>query len=93
VPIRHLMEDAATVEISRAQLWQWVRHRAKLSDGRRIDAAYVRARIREALVALRASMGADYAASRFDLAARLFEEIALAEDFPPFLTLRAYGHV
>jgi malate synthase len=93
VPIRHLMEDAATVEISRAQLWQWVRHGAKLSDGRRIDRAYVRERIRAALDAVRAGMGAGYASSRFDLAARLFEEIALAEEFPAFLTLRAYEHI
>jgi len=90
VPIRNLMEDAATVEISRAQLWQWVRHGAKLSDGRRIDAAYVRGRIRVALETARAGAGAT---SRLDLAAKLFEEIALAEDFPAFLTLRAYGHI
>ncbi len=93
VPIRHLMEDAATVEISRAQLWQWVRHGAKLSDGRRIDALYVRERIRTALDAARGAMGAGYAASRFDLAAKLFEEIALEDGFPPFLTLRAYEHI
>jgi malate synthase len=87
------MEDAATVEISRAQLWQWVRHGARLCDGRRIDAAYVRARVRETLNAARAELGERYADSRFDLAARLFEEIALAEEFPSFLTLRAYGHI
>jgi malate synthase len=87
------MEDAATVEISRAQLWQWVRHGAKLSDGRRIDATYVRERIREALDGLKASMGDAYAASHFDLAARIFEEIALADEFPAFLTLRAYEHI
>jgi malate synthase len=89
VPIRNLMEDAATVEISRAQLWQWVRHGAKLSDGRRIDAAYVRGRIREALDAARASN----ASPRLELAAKLFEEIALEPEFPAFLTLRAYEHI
>ncbi len=93
VPIRHLMEDAATAEISRAQLWQWVRHGAKLCDGRRIDRAYVRDRVREVLDAAKAELGADYALSRFDLAARVFEEIALAPDFPDFLTLRAYEHI
>jgi malate synthase len=93
VPIRNLMEDAATVEISRAQLWQWVRHGATLPDGTRIDAAYVRERIRLALDAARAELGARYASTRFDLAARLFEEIALAEQFPAFLTLRAYEHI
>ncbi len=89
VPIRNLMEDAATVEISRAQLWQWVRHGAKLSDGRRIDASYVRGRIRAALEAARAGD----AAPRFELAAKLFEEIALDDEFPPFLTLLAYEHI
>jgi malate synthase len=93
VPIRHLMEDAATVEISRAQLWQWVRHGAKLCDGRRIDRPYVRARIREALDAAKAELGAAYADSRFELAARIFDEIALAPDFPDFLTLLAYEHI
>jgi len=93
VPIRHLMEDAATVEISRAQLWQWVRHGAKLCDGRRIDRAYVRERVREVLAAVRTELGARYEESRFELAAKLFEEIALEEDFPPFLTLRAYEHI
>ncbi len=88
VPIRNLMEDAATVEISRAQLWQWVRHGAKLSDGRRIDASYVRGRIRAALEAARASN----ASPRLELAAKLFEEIALEPEFPAFLTLRAYAH-
>ena len=93
VPIRNLMEDAATVEISRAQLWQWVRHGARLPDGTRIDAAYVRERIRLSLDAARTELGARYAGTRFDLAARLFEEIALAEEFPAFLTLRAYEHI
>ncbi|MFI5402447.1 MAG: malate synthase A [Planctomycetota bacterium] len=89
VPIRNLMEDAATVEISRAQLWQWVRHGAKLSDGRRIDASYVRGRIRAALDAARAGN----ASPRLELAAKLFEEIALEPEFPAFLTLRAYEHI
>jgi len=94
VPIHHLMEDAATVEISRAQLWQWVRHGAKLDDGTPVTASLVRERVRSELEAFRAELGPEaYAASRFDLAATLFEEIALAEEFPPFLTLPAYEHI
>jgi len=93
VPIRHLMEDAATVEISRAQLWQWVRHGAKLCDGRRIDRTYVRERIREVLDAAKAELQDAYGDSRFELAARIFEEISLAPDFPDFLTLKAYEHI
>jgi len=94
VPIHHLMEDAATVEISRAQLWQWVRHGAALDDGTPVTASLVRNRVRSELEAFRSEMGAGaYAESRFDLAAALFEEIALAEEFPPFLTLPAYEHI
>jgi malate synthase len=70
-----------------------VRHGAKLCDGRRIDRTYVRERIREVLDAARKELGGAYADSRFDLAARIFEEIALAADFPDFLTLRAYEHI
>jgi malate synthase len=94
VPIHHLMEDAATAEISRAQIWQWVRHGAALEDGTRVTAELVRAVIRRELAAARDALGEEaYAGTRFDRAATLLEEIALAPHFPDFLTLRAYEHL
>src|SRR6266481_7841416 len=58
VPLYHLMEDAATAEISRAQVWQWIRHRPKLEDGRTIDVALCRALLEEELIRLRANAAA-----------------------------------
>jgi len=86
VPLYHLMEDAATAEISRAQVWQWIRHRAKLEDGRTIDAALCRALLEEELTRLRASA----AAGRHVEAAGLFWGLIEAQSFPEFLTLPAY---
>ncbi len=91
VPLYHLMEDAATAEISRAQVWQWIRHGAKLGDGRRIDAALCRAVLDEELAKLRDAAGdRAYEDGRYDDAARLFRELIEAPAFPEFLTLPAY---
>jgi malate synthase len=86
VPLYHLMEDAATAEISRAQVWQWIRHRARLEDGRTIDAALCRALLDEELTRRCASA----AAGRHVEAARLLGELIEAQSFPEFLTLPAY---
>jgi malate synthase len=93
VPIYHLMEDAATAEISRTQVWQWARHRAALADGRSVDAALVQATVREVLDALERELGADFLGSRFPLAARLFERLMTAPECPEWLTLVAYDHL
>ncbi|MFN0007416.1 MAG: malate synthase A [Planctomycetota bacterium] len=85
VPIHGLMEDAATAEISRAQIWQWVRHGARLADGRRIDVDLVRAALREEAAAIQGA--------RVGLAASLMEELTTAPEMPDFLTLRAYEHI
>ena len=69
VPIYNLMEDAATAEISRTQVWQWIRHGARLSDGRTVTAELVRELIERQLDRVRNVIGADaYGASKFDLA-------------------------
>ena len=82
--IDNLMEDAATAEISRSQVWQWVR-------AGRFTAAHVREVAREVLAQLEQSMGAQaYAAGRFAEAAKLFEQVALSDDFAEFLTTPAY---
>jgi malate synthase len=86
VPLHNLMEDAATAEISRAQVWQWLKHGAKLDDGRTIDRALVERIIGEE----RHRAAAKAAAHRFDDAAHLFQQQVTATDFVEFLTLPAY---
>ncbi len=89
--INNLMEDAATAEIARSQVWQWVHHRGKLSDGPEITAELVRRIEDEELAKVREAVGADlYAQGRYDEAKRLFEQVALSDDFVEFLTLPAY---
>ena len=86
VPIRNLMEDTATAEICRAQLWQWTRHGAVMSDGRRVTAELVRSLMSQELHGLAAGGGA----SKRDVAARLFEGLILSDEFEEFLTGVAY---
>ncbi len=94
VPIYNLMEDAATAEISRAQVWQWVRHGAKLSDGRTVTKELVSETMREELEKIRAMLGASrFDAGKFDLAAQLYEKMMTTPQFDEFLTLKAYEYV
>jgi malate synthase len=91
VPIYNLMEDAATAEISRTQVWQWVRHGSRLSDGRVVDGALVQRTIRQQLENIRGLIGsARFDSGNFDRAARLFQEMSVSENFPDFLTVPAY---
>src|SRR2546427_8741592 len=92
--IDNLMEDAATAEISRSQIWQWVRHGARLSEGPRVTAQLVRDVEREELAKIEKAVGADFFASgRYDDAQRIFEQVALSDDFQEFLTIPAYEHI
>jgi malate synthase len=94
VPIYNLMEDAATAEISRAQVWQWIRHGAKLEDGRPVTADLVRATIAEELAKMKEQAGeAGYEAGRFELAGKLFQDMMTSGDFVEFMTLVAYDHI
>jgi malate synthase len=86
VPLYNLMEDAATAEISRAQVWQWIRHRAKLEGGRTIDTALCRNLLDHELEKWRETSRG----GRYDDAARLFTELIEAATFPEFLTVPAY---
>jgi malate synthase len=89
--IYNLMEDAATSEISRSQVWQWVRHGARLEEGPRVTKDLVREIEDEELSKLRQTYGDElYGKGRFAEAKDLFERVALADDFPEFLTLPAY---
>ena len=81
----NLMEDAATAEISRSQVWQWVRHGITTAEGHRIDADHVRAVLAEVLSEFERTDQ-----DRYDDASDLFEQVALSESFPTFLTIPAY---
>ncbi len=94
VPLFNLMEDAATAEISRAQVWQWVRHAQKLDDGRLITKELVRQIVREELDKVKAQMGDDaYAKGRHEEAAQLMIDLVEQPQFYEFLTLPAYDRI
>ncbi len=89
--IYNLMEDAATAEISRSQIWQWVRSGSSTIEGHPITPEYVGRIADEETDRLRAELGHEvYDGARFDEARVLFTQVALANDFPDFLTLPAY---
>jgi malate synthase len=92
VPIFNLMEDAATAEISRAQIWQWIRHpQGCLSNGEKITAPLVGQVLARELANLCESLGEkDYANSKFDEAGELFLTVSTSDEFVDFLTLPAY---
>ena len=88
-----MMEDAATAEIARGQVWQWIRHGAELDDGRTVTPELVRELETSELEKIRAEVGDDEwfeTEGRPGLSRELFEQVALADDFPEFLTLPAY---
>ncbi|MDQ3155707.1 MAG: malate synthase A [Actinomycetota bacterium] len=92
VAINNLMEDAATAEICRSQIWQWVRNKSTLDDGTVITDRLVRDVLDEEVAKLRAEM-ADYDDRPFRAARELFEQVALGAGFADFLTLAAYEQV
>jgi malate synthase len=95
VPIYNLMEDTATAEISRTQVWQWVQHSTGvLDDGREVTAELVRKLITDELDKIRARVGDERCESgNYDLAAELFEKLATQDELEEFLTLVAYEHL
>jgi malate synthase len=94
VPIYNLMEDAATAEICRAQVWQWVRHGAKMTDGRTVTAAFVLDAIRQQLDKLRGELGVErFNQGKFVTAAQMFEQMMTSATFDDFLTLAAYDKI
>jgi malate synthase len=91
VPIYNLMEDAATAEISRAQIWQWIKYGVRLDTGVRADADFFRQAIDEEMARVRDELGADaYDSGRFPEAIKLFSDLSLADEFEDFLTIPAY---
>jgi malate synthase len=94
VPLYNLMEDAATAEISRTQVWQWVRHGALLDDGQPVTAERFRRVLGEELAKLRETLGAErYDSGRFKEAASLFDRMSTSAEFNEFLTLPAYDEL
>ncbi len=80
------MEDAATAEISRSQIWQWIHQDQSTAEGTRITRDWVRGLTREAVAGFERFEG-----DRYEDALELFEDVALGDDFPTFLTVPAYS--
>jgi malate synthase len=91
VPIHNLMEDAATAEISRSQVWQWIRSsKGVLEDGRKVTADLVRSMIPEELAKVKETAGQG---PTYDRAAQIFEQMSTSESFAEFLTLPLYEEI
>jgi malate synthase len=94
VPIYNLMEDAATAEICRAQVWQWVEFNAKLDDGRPITDVLVQELIAEQVMEIRQRIGVErFNQGRYRLASDILEKLMIGSEFPDFLTLVAYDYL
>jgi malate synthase len=94
VPIYNLMEDAATAEISRSQVWQWIRSpKGVLDDGRKVTKAMVAAMIPEEMAKIRELLGPAFGEGRYDEAAKIFADLVNDDTFVEFLTLPAYERI
>ncbi len=94
VPIHNLMEDAATAEISRSQLWQWMHSdKGVLDDGRKLDKALFEELFDSEMENVRAELGDNWKLGRYDEAAAMFRTISEADDLVEFLTLPAYQEI
>ncbi len=94
VPLYNLMEDAATAEISRAQVWQWLHHKATLADGRPLTLALYDQLLEEEMDAIRSEVGDErFERGHFQRAMQLFDEMIRNDDFSEFLTLPAYQYL
>jgi malate synthase len=95
VPIYNLMEDAATAEISRAQIWQWIHHpNGVLADGRKVTPELTHSLFERQMTNLRQMVGAErFAAGQYELARELIEGIARKAEFTEFMTLVGYEHL
>lgn len=92
VPLFNLMEDAATAEISRAQLWQWIHQKARLRDGRAVNVAWCESMIDEELAKVKQS-GDPARVAAYEKSAELMRELIRAPKFVEFLTVQAYQRI
>jgi len=94
VPLYHLMEDAATAEISRSQLWQWIKNEVSMENGSKITEELFNIILKEELDAIKLEIGDNrFSNGKFDLASNLFKDMILKNDFDEFLTLPAYKYI
>jgi malate synthase len=94
VPLYNLMEDAATAEISRTQVWQWVHHGATLDDGRTVDTAMFKSVLAEEMAKIKDVVGDErFSGGQFAAAAELFDDLIAADALEDFLTVPAYEKV
>jgi len=94
VPIFNLMEDAATAEISRAQIWQWLRHGVALADGRKFTQELYASLVPEELEKIKALVGEKkFSAGKYLIARKLFDDLVTQNEFSEFLTLKAYENL
>lgn len=94
VPIYNLMEDAATSEISRTQVWQWIHHNASLTDGRDVTTELYRKLVPEELEKIKAIIGEErFSSGKFKLASNIFDQLITDKNLKEFLTLAAYEHL
>jgi len=93
VPLNYLMEDAATAEISRCQVWQWIKHKATLTDGRTVDKALVIRLLDDEEKAVKQALGSGYAKRKFDLAREIYQKLLLSDELADFLTTVAYPYI
>ncbi len=92
VPLYNLMEDAATAEISRAQIWQWLKHRAITIEGKEITVEYFNLLLKEELKKIKINIGEDnYNLGKYEEASKLFISMSTSKEFEEFLTLSAYN--
>ena len=90
VAIHNLMEDAATAEISRSQVWQWIYNGVSTAEGKKITKEWVQQLLDEELGKIRAELGKAYNEPRYNQAVALFKEVTLADEYTEFLTTPAY---
>ena len=92
VPLYNLMEDVATAEISRTQIWQWRKHGAALEDGREVTGKLVDELLEDEMTRLREALGPElYDSGRFPEAIGIFTSLTESDELAPFLTLPAYA--
>tara|TARA_B110000263_G_C14806432_1_gene284357 strand:- start:235 stop:501 length:267 start_codon:yes stop_codon:yes gene_type:complete len=88
------MEDAATAEISRSQLWQWIKHKSSLDDGRKITKSLIMEIFEDEFKSIKNEIGKErFDNGKFNLAMDLFRDMILKKEFDDFLTLPAYQHI
>ena len=92
--IYNLMEDAATAEISRTQVWHWLRNNIQIEDGQNFNLAMYQLIKREELMKIENLVGENnFSNGKFELAITLFDELVLSKEYKEFLTLSAYNHI